>query len=297
MKFYNNMRYIQLFMATVLMALLTVSCDQDLPYPLEDVKDGVVIDIARVESTDGVLSAGTTEGNYKIKLTIPKQQGDYSILDHAQLLCVFTNAAGETTSKVVADNITEFPKEITVDFADVYSKFGLTAPALGETVYFTTNSVLKDGYVVNGWTAETGFNNKAFAGWEVDGRSYSYNVRYAVVCPLVLEEFTGDMFIVDNSAPFYDGVTYPVKVSMISDTELEVEGFYEDSNIRIMIDPTVHTVSVPKQVLYESYGSYTNFFVTASGTIDACKGTITFSGTVGVDQGTFTTSANWLIKH
>lgn len=51
------MKYIQLFMATVLMALLTVSCDQDLPYPLDDVKNGVVIDVARVEGTDGVLSA------------------------------------------------------------------------------------------------------------------------------------------------------------------------------------------------------------------------------------------------
>lgn len=296
MKLNRNMRYIQLFMATVLMALLTVSCDQDLPYPLDDVKNGVVIDIARIEGTDGVLSAGMVSGNYKIKLTIPKQQGDYSMLDYAQLLCVFTNASGKTTSKVVADNIKEFPKEITIDFADVYNKFGLSVPALGETIYFTTNSVLKDGYVVSGWNEYSGFNNKAFTGWEVDGRAYSYNVRYAVACPLVLDDFTGDLMVTDNTV-FYEGTSYPVQGVKISDTELEIVNFFEDSKIRITIDPTVHTVTVAKQVLYPTFGNYTNFYVVGSGTIDACNGIITFSGTVGVDQGTYDSNANWVIKN
>lgn len=283
-------------MATVLMALLTVSCDQDLPYPLDDVKNGVVIDIARIEGTDGVLSAGMVSGNYKIKLTIPKQQGDYSMLDYAQLLCVFTDASGKTTSKVVADNIKEFPKEITIDFADVYNKFGLSVPALGETIYFTTNSVLKDGYVVSGWNEYSGFNNKAFTGWEVDGRAYSYNVRYAVACPLVLDDFTGDLVVTDNTV-FYEGTSYPVQGVKISDTELEIVNFFEDSKIRITIDPTVHTVTVAKQVLYPTFGNYTNFYVVGSGTIDACNGIITFSGTVGVDQGTYDSNANWVIKN
>lgn len=296
MKLNRNMRYIQLFMATVLMALLTVSCDQDLPYPLDDVKNGVVIDIARIEGTDGVLSAGMVSGNYKIKLTIPKQQGDYSMLDYAQLLCVFTDASGKTTSKVVADNIKEFPKEITIDFADVYNKFDLSAPALGETIYFTTNSVLKDGYVVSGWNEYSGFNNKAFTGWEVDGRAYSYNVRYAVACPLVLDDFTGDLVVTDNTV-FYEGTSYPVQGVKISDTELEIVNFFEDSKIRITIDPTVHTVTVAKQVLYPTFGNYTNFYVVGSGTIDACNGIITFSGTVGVDQGTYDSNANWVIKN
>lgn len=296
MKLKKNMKYIQLFMATVLMALLTVSCDQDLPYPLEDVKNGVVIDIARVEGTDGVLSAGVTDGNYKVKLTIPKQQGDYSELDYAQLLCVFTDAAGKSTAKVVVDNIKEFPKEINIDLANVYSQFGLTAPSLGETVYFTTNAVLKDGYVVYGWSEYSGFNNKAFTGWEVDGRAYSYNVRYAVVCPLVLDDFVGEMVITDNST-FYGGQSYPVEGVKISDTELELVGFFEDSNLRLTIDPTLHTVTVAKQVLYPEFSGYTNFYVVASGTIDACNGIISFSGTVGVDQGIFDSSANWKVKN
>lgn len=290
------MKYIQLLMATVLTALLTVSCDQDLPYPLDDVKNGVVIDIARVEGTDGVLSAGVTDGNYKLKLTIPKQQGDYSDLDHAQLLCVFTDASGKTTSKVVMDDIKEFPKEITLDLANVYSQFGLDAPSLGETVYFTANAVLKDGYVVYGWNEYSGFNNKAFTGWEVDGRAYSYNVRYAVVCPLVLDDFVGDLMVTDNSV-FYEGAEYPVTGVKISDTELELVGFFEDSSLRLTIDPTLHTITVAKQVLYPSFQGYTNFYVVGSGTIDACNGIISFSGTCGVDQGIFDSSANWKVKN
>lgn len=296
MKFDKNMKYIQLFMATVLMALLTVSCNQDLPYPLDDVKNGVVIDIVRVEGTDGVLSAGATDGDYKVKLTIPEQQGDYSILDHAQLLCVYTDASGKQTSKVVVDDIKDFPKEIAIDLAGVYAKFGLDKPALGEVMYFTTNAILKDGYVVSGWNEYSGFNNKAFTGWEIDGRAYSYNVRYAVVCPLVLDDFVGDLVITDNSV-FYGGKEYAAVGVKISDTEIEIQGFYEDSNLRITIDPSVHTVTVAKQVLYPDFQGYTNFFVSGSGTIDACNGIINFSGIVGVDQGNFDTSANWKIKN
>ena len=95
MKTKTNMRYIQLFIATALWALLTVSCDRDLPYPIDQVKKGVVIDIVRAPDSDGVLSAGVTDGDYKVSVSIPKQQGDYSMLDYAQLLCVFTDVDGK----------------------------------------------------------------------------------------------------------------------------------------------------------------------------------------------------------
>lgn len=290
------MRYIKLFMATVVTALLTVSCDRDLPYPLDDVKKGVVIDVVRLANSDGVLSAGSTEGDYRIKLSIPKQQGDYSNLDYVQLLCVLTDVGGKTTSKVVIDKITEFPTEINIDLAGVYAAFGLNKPSLGEVVYFTTNVVLKDGYVVYGWNQYSGFNNKLFTGWQVDERAYSYNVRYPVACALDINDFVGPMTMTDNTV-FYEGATYPVEGIWISDTELEIKDFFEDSKIRIIIDPTVHTVTVAKQVLYPTFGSYTNFYVVGVGTIDACNGIISFSGTVGVDQGTYDTNASWKIKN
>lgn len=289
------MKYIKLLIAAAFVSVFTISCDQDLPYPLDDVKRGVVIDVVRSTNTDGVLSAGTTDGNYKITISIPPQQGNYSQLDYVQLLCVYTDPQGKTTAKVIEDNIKDFPKEITLNIADIYTKLGLTEPSLGEVCEITTNSVLKDGYVVYGWNEYSGFNNKAFTGWVVDGRAYSYRVRYPVACQLVLDDFVGTMTMTDNSV-FYGGGQYSVTCVKISETELEIVDFFEDSNLRIVIDPTVHTVTVPKQVLYPTFGSYTNFYVSASGTIDACNTMITFGGTVGVDQGTYQTNANWVLR-
>ncbi|MBN1184063.1 MAG: hypothetical protein JXB49_17345 [Bacteroidales bacterium] len=201
------MKKINLAFIAFTLLFLTVNCDKDLPYPIDEVKRGVVIDITRVAGTDGLLSDGITTGNYKVNLTIPEQQGDYSFMKHAQLLAVMQGVDGEFKSQLVIDNITEFPKEIVVDIADIYSKFGLTAPSLGETVYLTTNTVLQDGTIIAGWDEVVGFNNKAFSGWQVDGRAYSYNVRYAVACLLDQDPVSGTFigaFICDESSGYGD---------------------------------------------------------------------------------------------
>jgi hypothetical protein len=190
------------------------SCNKDLPYPIDEVKRGVLVDIVRVAGTDGVLSAGQTGGNYKVKLTIPQYQGDYSFLDRVQLLAVL-ETANDTSSRVVVDNITTFPLEINIDVADVYSKFGLAAPALGEVLYFTANAVLKSGEVIPGWTEYAGFNNRAFTGWKVDGRNYSFNVRYAVVCSFDPDDVTGTFIGTFNCSETssYGNDAYPVTLS------------------------------------------------------------------------------------
>jgi hypothetical protein len=207
----------KIFLAFTILSLLffTQGCDKDLPYPIDEVTRGVVIDIVRIAGTDGLLSEGMTSGNYKVKLTIPEQQGDYSFMSHAQLLAILEASDGTYTAKVAVDNINEFPKEISIDMADVYSKLGKTVPALGQTLYFTVNVVLKNGSVIPGWTKEIGFNNKAFAGWMIDGRAYSYNVRYAVACPLDEDPTSGTFigtFTCDETTP-YGNDSYSVTLS------------------------------------------------------------------------------------
>lgn len=282
------MKYIKLIMATALLAVLIVSCDRDLPYPLEDVKRGVVIDIVRTSGSDGVLSAGTTEGNFKVNLQIPTQQGDYSNLDYAQLVCVYTDANGEQSSKVVVDKVAELPIELTLDMADIYSKLGLVTPSLGEILQFTTNAVLKDGYVVSGWNQYSGFNNSAFAGWQIDGRDYSASVRYSVACQLILDEFERTVTVDDA---FWEE-SYEAQIIKKSETELELHGMLGDSEtnpIVMTVDLTDHSVSIKKQVIVASFSPYTNLSVVGSGTIDACSGSISFNGTFTVDQGSFGT--------
>ena len=207
----------KIFLAFISLSLLLVlqSCEKELPYPIKDVERGVVIDIVRIPGTDGLLSDGLTTGDYRIKLTIPETQGDYSFMKHAQLLAVLEDGEGNSKSAVVADNITEFPNEMQINIADVYSKLGLSAPSLGETLYLTTNVVLEDGNVIPGWTKQIGFNNKAFSGWQVDGRSYSYNVRYAVACGWDQDPNTGSFigqFTMNEVTP-YGNDSYPVTLS------------------------------------------------------------------------------------
>lgn len=288
------MKKIYLAFITLSLLFIATSCDKDLPYPIDDVKRGVVIDVVRVPGTDGILSDGLTTGNYKINLSIPEQQGDYSFMKKAQLLAVMEGVDGKLTSKVVMDDITEFPKEITIDVGDVYSKFGLATPSLGETVYFTTNTVLKDDYVIPGWTEVIGFNNKAFAGWSVGGRAYSYNVRYSVACELDLDDYVGTNTVYVDQ---WDGGGYTVEITKISDTELSVAGMfsgYADVPMIIKVDPTDHSIIIPKQMLVANptawWGDpspYLDFSLAGSGTMNACETSLSFTAEATVDAGSF----------
>ena len=287
----------KIFLAYITFSLLflTVSCDKDLPFPLDQVERGVVIDVTRVAGTDGVLSDGLTSGNYKIKLTIPEQQGDYSFMKCAQLLAVLQGADGKMSSQVVIDDITQFPLEINLNISDVYSKFGQSTPALGQTLYFTTNVIRKDGYTIPGWTELTGFNNVMFAGWIIDGRAYSSNVRYSVACPLNIDDFIGEGFVYLDG--FWGEEPYPITITKVSDTELSIEGLFEGEAVNplvITVNTTDHSVSFGRQVLAPESGAwwgnatYNNFALSAgTGTINACELTISFRATGSVNAGTF----------
>lgn len=209
------MKKIYLILLTLPLLFVVQSCDKDLPYPIDEVKRGVVVDITRIPGTDGLLSDGETTGDYKIKVLIPENQGDYSFMKEVQLLAVLQVSGQPTKTAVVIENITEFPKEIQLNIADVYSKLGLATPALGETLYFTANVVLNNGDVIPGWTQYSGFNNRAFAGWRVEGRAYSYNVRYPVACGWDQDPdngtFIGTFTMTENSS--YGGDSYPVTLS------------------------------------------------------------------------------------
>lgn len=286
------MKKIYLAFITLSLLFIAVSCDKDLPYPIDEVKKGVVIDVVRVPGTDGVLSDGLTSGNYKINLSIPEQQGDYSFMKEAQLVAVLEGVDGKVTSQIVMENITEFPKEITIDVADVYSKFGLSTPSLGETIYFTTNTVLKDDAIIPGWDKVIGFNNKAFAGWRVDGRAYSYNVRYSVACELVLDDFVGTNTVYVDE---WIGSGYTVEITKVSDTELSVAGMFwgdADGPMIIKVDPTDHSITIPKQILVSNPtwwagNPYKDFALAGNGTINACETSLSFTAEATVDLGSF----------
>lgn len=289
------MKKVYLLFITLSLLMLGYSCSKELPYPIDDVKRGVVIDIVRSEGSDGVLYRDETDGNYKVKLTIPEQQGDYSFMKHAQILAVFQGTDGTVTTKVVEDNITEFPKEISINIGQVYSLFGLTAPSLGEVLFLTTNVVLKDGSVIPGWSEEMGYNNRAFSGWRLGGRAYSYNVRYAVVCALDLDVFVGTCTVTQDD--WWGETPYEVEVTKVGDNQLKIEGLYNgeaENPLVITIDPADYSISFDKQILAPNSGAwwgrpaYNNFALSAgTGVVDACDNIISFSATATVDAGSF----------
>ena len=291
-------------LAAIVLALLFIipSCKKDLPFPLDQVKNGVLIDIVRVAGTDGILSDGETTGNYKVELTIPDGQGDYSSMKCAQLLAVLKNTDGSFSSKVVMDNLTQFPQDIQLDIANIYSQFGKTTPELGQVLYLTTNVVMNDGSVIPGWTALTGFNNNDFSGWAVNGRTYSSNVAYAVACALDLDDFVGTFWVVLDE--WWGEEPYPVEITKVSETQLSVanlfnsiEDEFEDevNPLILTIDPTDHSISFDKQILVPNSGplwwgrpAYSNFALSSGkGTINSCDMSISFSASATVDAGGF----------
>lgn len=159
------------------------SCRKELPYPIDEVKRGVLIDVSPAPGAADVILHGQTAGSCKVKLTIPEHQGDYSMLRHAQLLAVLIDTLGAAAAHVVADGVADFPAEIDVSIAETYGKLGRATPVQGETLCFTANVVLKNGDLIPGWSEHTGFNNQAFGGWKTDGRAYSYCARYPVAPP------------------------------------------------------------------------------------------------------------------
>lgn len=290
----------KIYLAFIALSLLfiTSSCNEELPYPIDQVKRGVLIDIVRADGSDGVLSNGLTTGNYKVNLLIPENQGDYSFMKNAQLLAVIQKVDGTWASAVAVDNITEFPKEIQVDIADIYSKLGLTVPALGETFYLTTNVVLNDGTTIPGWTKITGFNNKAFSGWYIDGRPYSYNVRYPVACPFTPTLAVG-AYKFESPATDWNVAGEVTLVADPSDPYKiyingypEAEGLTGNGNkITLIIDPVTYAISGPKVVLADNlteWGlpTYTNYtYEVISGNYSTCDGSYNVVLKIYVDQG------------
>lgn len=198
------MKFSKLFIAAAL-PLFIASCEQELPYDLEGVTQSFAVSINKAVGSDLLLSAGSTEGNYKLVLEVPANQGNYeSFFKEAQILCVFTAKGEAPTSAVVAEGVTSFPATVTLNLADVCDELGIEAPQLGDKMEFTTNIMHKDGTVVPGWTEVMGFNNRNVTYLQMeDGSKYNYCATYAAYAPLDLTKY------VDGTVTFTESVGSP----------------------------------------------------------------------------------------
>lgn len=205
----------KLFFAVALTLSVLTGCQQKLPYDLEGTTHGVVINIRKAAGSSTTLSTDMNDGDYKVVLSIPEQQGDYSMLKEAQIMAVYTD--GKSKSKQYAKvitGITTFPYTTSINIKDVCSKLHVTKINIGDRIEFTPCVSLTNGMNIDGWSPIQNFNNTKFTSWSMaDGSPFAYKVAYTAFAPFHKEKFQG------NAVPFSSdyGVEGTVKVTQVTD--------------------------------------------------------------------------------
>lgn len=322
------MKLSKLFIAAAL-PLFIASCEQELPYDLDGVTQSFAVSINKAVGSDLLLSAGSTEGDYKLVLEVPANQGDYKgFFKEAQILCVFTAKGEAPTSAVVAEGVTSFPATVTLSLVEVCKELGIEAPQLGDKMEFTTNIVHKDGTVVPGWTEVMGFNNRNVTYLQMeDGSKYNYCATYAAYAPLDLTKY------VDGTVTFTESVgspgEYTYSASMIVLPEIPEEvvmagftkedylglkltfdwyGMEQNVDYCIYLNKKDYSVSAPNQTVHpdyyiegysEVYGNGKLIFKAFNGALDTETNLLKYTATADwqVSAGTLSFGAdNYMIQ-
>lgn len=187
--------------------------------------------------------------------------------------------------KIYEQGITAFPGPVTVTTKRLASLFGKTVAELVPGTYFEVRAqfTLQNGTLIPafnqvGETYSSDLQNLPDA---------SLTLKYQVVCPLDLDDFTGDFVAFEDA--FWEE-TYPVKITREGDNKLRVTNFIDQptATFLIEVDLAKRTINVPKQVYFTGplFG-YHNFTITGKGEIDACNNAIKFAGSYTVDEGSF----------
>lgn len=286
-----NMKYNKIFAIVGSILALAACNDQKLPYDLDGVERGVIINIAKVAGTSTTLSTDMNAGNYQVELSVPEYyQGDMSMFKEAQLMAVYTDGAKQTKAAHVVEGITSFPATINIDIKDVCSKLGVSEIAVGDRVEFTPCYTLQSGTQVEGWTPLTRFNNTRFTWMLEDGSNYTYRVAYTAFAPFYKEHYQGDVVpqtygvvSVTQISEMPDAAWIPKGVTADDLVGLLVEGdfFFGGDSIKIWINTQDFTLIIPDQVIcpgftYGSYGTYDATVSNCEGEVDTLNETLTF---------------------
>ena len=290
------MKFNAIFALIGVAGVLAACNKQDLPYDLDGVEHGVIISISKLAGTSTTLSTDQNEGDYQVVLTIPSLQGDWSMLQEAQLTAVYTDGARNKKAVYAIEGIKEFPCTLKVDIKDVCTKLGISEIEVGDRVEFTPSYTLKSGTQVDGWTALTGFNNTAFAAWQNDdGTAIAYRVAYTAFAPFQKDKFQGDAVAWDSEGgdegtakvtqitDLPDAAWIPAGVGASDLVGLKVEGdiWFGGDTFLIWINTQDYTLIIPDQVIrpnftYGSYGTYDGQAARCEGEVDTLNNTLSF---------------------
>lgn len=202
------------------------SKDPELPYDLEGTLHTISVSVSKNTQHDLLLAAGTTDGDYYVRLDVPKYMGDYqSYFKEAQVLCVYTPVVGDTISAIAAEGISTLPADVKIDMPALCAKLGITSPMIGDKMQFTANVIHKDGTVVPGWTPVMGFNHRAPTILSMpDGSDFSYCATFTAAAPLQTSYFAGGNSVNWNGYDdlIEDLADQPVTVTAMAEIPAEV---------------------------------------------------------------------------
>lgn len=287
------MKTSKISIALALAVTVLAGCQQKLPYDLKGTEHGVVIDIRKVVGSSSTLSTDMNAGDYKVLLSIPEQQGDYSMLKEAQIMAIYTDGAKNKKTAKVVTGITTFPYTATINIADACSKLGVTTIEIGDRIEFTPCVTLNSGTQVDGWSELGGFNNTLFTGWQQPDGPYSYRVSYTAFAPFHKEKFQG------NAVQFTDsdgasGVCVVTQITELPDNipagvtaadlvGLKVEGniWFGGDTFKLWINTLDYTIIMPDQVIcpnytYGTYGTYDGKATSCEGEVDTLHNSLWF---------------------
>lgn len=287
-------------------------CDRNLPYDDKGVTKGVAISISKVPDTNTLLNEDPDFGTYAVNLTIPRLQGDFSFMNEARLMCLYT--PGETSVSIrqyvevatVAQSefTAETPHMITIDMPALCAQLGIPAPVVNDNMSFTVDVTLDNGTLLPGWTDLAGFTHTKFTGWFLrDGSAFQYMVSYTVFPPYDPAIFQGNGIPhTTQGYPSSSNVTYladPPPADLIpagftaDDYEglhivIAADGYY---GARLEFDMWVNTkdysLLIPDQQVNDDLAADWGLgeegvvnFTNSSGDVNTSTRTITFSSSV-----------------
>lgn len=181
----KNKNILKLLLSSLFLVAFLSSCDKNLPYPIDEVERGALIDISKLAGTDGnntTLDPATANIGVKLQM-VEKGAGNYAKVQLAVLW--YRASTNDEKYIMVQDNITSLPVDVNVNLTAVVAALGIT-PAVNDYYYFTTNVIMPNGMVIPGYNVYSGyFNNNNFTGYLVpkgDGttRAYSPYISYKV---------------------------------------------------------------------------------------------------------------------
>ncbi len=284
----------RIIIALLALALFAGCSKQSLPYDLEGVEKGVVINIHKPLGSASAMSTDKSDV-FDVVLEIPAQQGDWSMLDKAYLTAVYTHGGNKTAIDMDDMAITQFPCTLQVSIADVCDKFGINGDlTVGDRMEFTPSYVLKSGTVVNGWNALAGsFNNTAFSGWKMeDGSSFSYRISYTAFAPFDKSDYIGVGILNDgyntsitvteiDELPGEEWIPTGVPTDKLIGLQVAGNIWYGGDVFKMWINTLDYTLIIPDQVVhkdftYRSYGTYDGAVKYCEGELDTLNKKIIF---------------------